>query len=174
MTSDRPSSARPDFRERIARRLFRLVDPLARRMIPAGVPTGAPNVLLIVRGRRSGAERTTPVAVLDFDGHSYIQATYGAEGWARNLRAAGEAIVIYPGGRRSPVQAIEVPPEEAAAILRRALEPYRQFRLLRRLLGSRVRPPVALLQRYRIRIEDSPEDYLAEARRHPLFELRSA
>jgi deazaflavin-dependent oxidoreductase (nitroreductase family) len=172
MTGDRPWSARPDLRERIARRSFRLVNPLARRMIPAGVPTGAPNILLMVRGRRSGIERTTPVAMLDFDGHSYVQASYGATGWARNLRAAGEATVIYPGGRRCPVHAIEVPSDEAAAILRRVLEPYRQLNFVRRLLGSRVRPPVALLRRYRIRIDDTPQDYLAEARRHPLFELR--
>src|SRR6266568_5155254 len=96
MTGDRPSSARPDLRERIARRFFRVVNPLARRMIPAGVATGAPNILLIVRGRRSGIERTTPVAMLDFDGHSYVQASYGATGWARNLRAAGEATIIPP------------------------------------------------------------------------------
>ena len=174
MTDDRPSNAHPDPRERIVRRLFRLVNPLARRMITAGVPTGAPNILLIVRGRRSGTERTTPVTLLDFEGHAYVQATYGAPGWGRNLRAAGEATMIRPGGERSPVRAIEVPPEEAAAILRRALEPYRQVHLLRSLLGSRVRPPVALLRRYRIRVDDTAEDYLTEAQRHPLFELRPA
>jgi deazaflavin-dependent oxidoreductase (nitroreductase family) len=172
MTDDRPSNAHPDLRERIARRLFRLINPFARRMITAGVPTGAPNILLIVRGRRSGTERATPVTLLDFEGHSYVQATYGAPGWGRNLRAAGEATVIRPGGRRSPVHAIEVPSDEAAAILRRALEPYRQVNLLRRLLGSRVRPPVALLRRYRIRVDTTPEEYLTEAERHPLFELR--
>ncbi len=174
MTADHPSGAHPDLRERVAWRLFRLINPLARRMITAGVPTGAPNILLIVRGRRSGTERTTPVTLLDFEGHSYIQATYGAPGWGRNLRAAGEATIIRPGGRRSPVHAIEVSPDEAAAILRRALEPYRQVNLLRRLLGSHVRPPVALLRRYRIRIDDTAQDYLAEAQRHPLFELRPA
>src|SRR3954452_19498494 len=174
MTADRPSSARPDLRERIARRFFRLVNPLARRMIPAGVPTGAPNILLIVRGRRSGIERRTPVAILELEGHLYVQASYGATGWARNLRAAGEATIVRPGGRRSPVHAIEVPPGEAAAILRRALEPYRQLNLLRRLLGSHVRPPAALLRQYRIRVDDTPQDYLAEAQRHPLFELRPA
>lgn len=158
----------------MARRLFRLVNPLARRMIAAGVPTGAPNILLVVRGRRTGMERTTPVAMLDFDGHWYVQASYGAPGWARNLRAAGAATVIHSGGRRSPVHAIEVPPQEAAVILRRVLAPYRQADFVRRLLGPRVRPPVAVLRRYRMRIDDTPQDYLAEARRHPLFELRPA
>ena len=174
MTGASPRRSRPDLRERFARGMFWLVNPLARRMIRAGVPTGAPNVLLIVRGRRTGIERTTPVTLLDFDGRLYVQATYGAVGWARNLRAAGEATVIHAGGRRNPVQAIEVPPVEAAAILRRALEQYRQLHLLRRLRGKHVRPPVALLRRYRIRVDDTPEDYLAEAQRHPLFELRSA
>src|ERR1700722_15015666 len=126
MRGDRRLSARPDLRERIAQQFFRLVNPLARRMISAGLPTGAPNILLIVRGRRSGTERTTPVTLLDFEGHSYVQATYGAPGWGRTLRAAGEATIIRPGGRRSSVHAIEVPPDEAAALLRRALEPYRQ------------------------------------------------
>lgn len=172
MTGASPCRSRPDLRERLAARFFHLVNPLARRMILAGVPTGAPNILLIVRGRRTGLERTTPVALLDFDGRWYVQASYGAVGWARNLRAVGEATIIHPGGHRTPVQAIEVPPIEAAAILRRALEPYRQLHLLRRLLGQRVRPPVALLRRYRIRVDDTPEDYLAEAQRHPLFELR--
>jgi deazaflavin-dependent oxidoreductase (nitroreductase family) len=174
MTGDRSSRSRPDLRERVAARFLGLVNPLARRMIPGGVPTGAPNILLIVPGRRSGIERTTPVAMLDLDGRWYVQASYGAAGWARNLRAAGEATVVHSGGRRSPVHAVEVPPDEAAAILQRALEPYRQWHLLRRLLGPRVRPPVALLRRYRIRVDDTPEDYLADAQRHPLFELQPA
>lgn len=174
MTSARPWRSRLDLRERVVRRLFRLVNPLARRMITAGTPTGAPNILLIVRGRRSGIERTTPVTLLDLDGRWYVQATYGAPGWGRNLRAAGEATIIHPGGRRDPVHAIEVPRDEAAAMLRHVLEPYRRAHLLRKLLGPRMRPPVALLRRYRIRVDDTAEDYLTEAERHPLFELRPA
>jgi deazaflavin-dependent oxidoreductase (nitroreductase family) len=172
MKDDRPSRDQRDIRERIAVRFFRMVNPLARRMIPAGVPTGAPNVLLIVPGRRSGIERTTPVTVLDFEGHTYIQATYGALGWGRNLRAAEEVTVVHSGGRRSTVRPAEVPPDEAAAILRRALAPYHRSLFLRRLVGPRVRPPVGLLRRYRVRIDDTPEEYLDEAQRHPLFELR--
>jgi deazaflavin-dependent oxidoreductase (nitroreductase family) len=172
MTGDRPSRAQRDLRERIAVRFFRAINPLARRMISAGVPTGAPNVLLLVPGRRSGIERTMPVTVLDFEGHTYVQATYGASGWGRNLRVAEKVIVVRSGGHRSTVHPTEIPPEEAAAIIRRALAPCHRSRLLRRLLGPRVRPPVGLLRRYRVRIDDTPEEYLDEALRHPLFELR--
>ena len=171
MTADRPSRSRPDLRERVAAQFLRLFNPLARRLISAGMPTGAPNILLTVRGRRSGQPRTVPVGLLELDGRRFVQASYGEAGWAANLRAAGEA-TITDHGRRVPVQAVELPPEEAGAILRRALQPFRRSRLLRALLGPRWRPPVALLRRYRIRVDDTPEEYVAEARRHPLFELR--
>ena len=171
MKADRPLQSRPDLRERVAARLLRLVNPLARRLIAAGMPTGAPNILLTVRGRRSGIPRTVPVGLLELDGRRFVQASYGAAGWAVNLRAAGEATITDQGGP-VPVQAVELSPEQAAAILRHALEPYRRSRLLRALLGSRWRPPVALLRHYRIRVDDTLEDYLAEAQRHPLFELR--
>ena len=166
-----PPRSRPDLRERIAARFLRLVNPLARRLIVAGRPTGAPNILLTVRGRRSGTPHTVPVSLLELDGRRFVQASYGATGWAVNLRAAGEAIMTEHG-RSTPVQAVELPSEEAGVILRRALEPYRRSRLLRALLGPRWRPPVALLGQYRIRVDETPEDYLVEARRHPLFELR--
>jgi deazaflavin-dependent oxidoreductase (nitroreductase family) len=166
-----PLRSRSDPRERIAAQFLRLVNPLARRFIAAGIPTGAPNILLTVRGRRSGMPHSIPVSMLELDGRRYVQASYGAAGWAVNLRAAGEATVTEHG-RSTPVQAIELAPEEAGAILRRALQPYRQSRLLRALLGPRWRPPVALLRQYRIRVDDALEEYVAEARRHPLFELR--
>jgi hypothetical protein len=123
-----------------------------------------------VRGRRSGRPHTIPVSLLELDGRRFVQASYGATGWAVNLRAAGEAIMTEHG-RITPVQAVELPSEEAGAILRRALQPYRRSLLLRALLGPRYRPPVALLRQYRIRVDETPEEYVAEARRHPLFEL---
>jgi deazaflavin-dependent oxidoreductase (nitroreductase family) len=171
MTPDRTSRSRPDFRERVAAQLLRLFNPLARRLISAGMPTGAPNILLTVRGRRSGTPRTVPVSLLELDGRRFVQASYGATGWAANLRAAGEA-TITDHGRSVSVQAVELPPDQAAAILQRALQPCRQSRLLRAVLGSRWRPPAGLLRHYRIRVDDTPEDYLADAQRHPLFELR--
>jgi deazaflavin-dependent oxidoreductase (nitroreductase family) len=171
MTADRASRSRPDLRELVAARFLRLINPLARRLIAAGMPTGAPNILVTVRGRRSGRPHTVPVAMLELDGRRFVQASYSETGWAANLRAAGEA-TIADHDRRIPVQAVELPPEEAGAILRRALQPFRRSLLLRALLGPRWRPPVALLRRYRIRVDDTLEEYVAEARRHPLFELR--
>jgi deazaflavin-dependent oxidoreductase (nitroreductase family) len=141
-------------------------------MISAGVPTGAPNVLLTVRGRRSGMPRSKPVGMVELDGAWFVQSSYGETGWVANLRAAGEATVTRPGGGRVPVRAIELPPDEAGAVLRRALEPFHRSRLLRALLGPEMRPPIGVLRRLRLRVDDTPAEYVAEARRHPLFELR--
>ena len=163
--------ARPDPRERFARQFFRVANPLVRRLMSAGVPTGSRNIPLTVRGRRSGTPRTTPLGMLELDGRRFVQASYSEDGWVRNLRAAGEA-TMTDHGRRVAVQTVELAPDTAAALLRRALEPYRRSRLLRALLGPRARPPVAVLRWCRIRVDDTPEEYLAEARRHPLFELR--
>jgi hypothetical protein len=109
--------------------------------------------------------------MLELEGRRFVQASYSEDGWVRNLRAAGEA-TLTDHGRSIAVRTAELPPDEAAAIIQRALELHRRSRLLRALLGPRVRPPVAVLRWVRIRVDDKPEEYLAEARRHPLFELR--
>jgi deazaflavin-dependent oxidoreductase (nitroreductase family) len=148
------------------------MNPLTHWLIAVGLPTGAPNVLLTTRGRRSGKLRTVPLGMLDLDGRWYMQASYGETGWVANIRADGEATVTHPGGRPVPVQVIELSPEEAGAVLRRALQGFRRSRVFRALLGRHFRPPIGVLLRLRIRIDDTLEDYTAEARRHPLFELR--
>lgn len=171
MSGDR-AFPRLDIRNRVGGRLLRLVNPLARRLIPAGLPTGAPNVLLTTHGRRSGKLRTVPVGLLELDGRSFVQSSYGEIGWVANLRADGEATVIHPGGRSIPVRAIELSPEEGGAVLRRALQPFRRSRVMRTLLGPHFRPPIGVLWQLRIRVDDTLEEYTTEARRHPLFELR--
>jgi deazaflavin-dependent oxidoreductase (nitroreductase family) len=171
MTADRLAPAGLDLRNRVAGRLLRAINPLARWMISAGILPGAPNVLLTVRGRQSGKLRTVPVSMLELDGAWFVQACYGETGWVANLRAAGEA-TIADRRRRVPIQAVELSPEEAGAVLRRALEPFRRSRALRALLGPHARGPVGAMRWCRIRIDDTLEEYVAEARRHPLFQLR--
>src|SRR5579863_1972745 len=113
-------AARLDFRQRAGGRLLRMLNPLARRMIAAGMPTGAPNVLLTVRGRRTGKPRTVPVGMVELDGRMFVQASYGESGWVQNLRVAGEA-TLAEHHHEVQVHPVELPPDEAAAILRRIL-----------------------------------------------------
>jgi len=96
-------------------------------------------------------------------GRKYVIATFGEVNWVRNLRAAGEAIVRLGGGER-PMLAVELTPDEAVPVMRAALG---------RFLGSPMAAP--LLRRwYDLNPDSTDADYLDEARRHPVFELRDA
>src|SRR5437879_8006582 len=146
--------AKPSPRERtliaFSLAFFRAFGPLIRRAIRRGI--ARPNVLLTVRGRRSGRPRTTPVAMLELGDTRYLQASFGDVAWVRNLRAAGEARVAR--GRWSEMcAATELPPEVAGPLMRTALAPFHRSRLVGALLGPTLRPPVALLYRYRLRID---------------------
>ncbi len=100
----------------------------------------------------------------------FVQASFGEVNWVRNLRAAGEA-VIRRGRRSEPVHAIELAPETAGQLMHDTLAIFHRRRFLRVLLGPTVRPPAAILYRYNLRVDAELADYVAEARRHPLFEL---
>jgi deazaflavin-dependent oxidoreductase (nitroreductase family) len=135
------------------------------------VPAG-PNVLLSVRGRKSGLQRTFPVSLMEIDGHCYVQGAFGEVAWVRNLRAAGEA-VLRRGRTAEAVRAVELSPEAAGRLFHDALASYPRSRSLGRFLGPDVRPPVAVLRYLGIRIDTKLEDYVEAARRQPLFELAS-
>jgi len=109
--------------------------------------------------------------MLELGGVRYLQGSFGITKWVRNLRAAGEASVSR-GSWSQTFDVVELPPETAGPMLRDALAPFRRSHLLRTLRGPTVRPPVAILYLYHFRIDDSPDDYVADARRHPRFELR--
>jgi deazaflavin-dependent oxidoreductase (nitroreductase family) len=152
--------------------MLRLFNPVTRRFISAGIPTGAPNVLLTTRGRRSGKLRTVPVGMIVLGGRWFVQSSYGERGWVANLRTDGHAVVTHPGGRRVQVQTIPLSPAEGGAVLRSALQQFPRSRILRALLGRQFRPPIGVLWRLRVRVDDTIDEYAAEVRRHPLFELR--
>jgi deazaflavin-dependent oxidoreductase (nitroreductase family) len=161
-------SSKVDIRQRVATPVFHWIGPLVRLLLRRGL--GEPNVLLTVRGRRCGRPRTTPVAMLELDDRRFVEAAFGEVDWVRNLRASGEA-VLRRGRWSQVVQAVELPPETAGKLLHDSLAGFPRRRRLRSLLGPSVRPPAAILYRYRVRIDDRLEDYVIHARRCPLFEL---
>jgi hypothetical protein len=93
------------------------------------------------------------VVPVDYDGKRWLVATYGAVAWVHNVRAAGRVSVRY--GRATREYATrEVSAVEAGPVLKRY---------------------VAIATKTRAQFEPTPdspvEDFVAEADRHPVFEL---
>lgn len=98
-----------------------LFNPIARSLLAAGIPMG-PNVLITVRGRKTGLPRTTPLTIVAFSDRRWLMAPYGEVNWVRNLRAAGCATITV-GRRKEEVTAVELGPTETAAFFRDVLVP---------------------------------------------------
>ncbi len=140
---------------------FGIANRLVGRLIRWGVPMGSrrtPMALLTVRGRKSGLDRTTPVALEVRDDGWILVAVYGVCDWSRNLEAAGVATITLRG-RRTPVTAKRLEPTEAAPVLRDAMA--RAPRMVRRMTAPYFTADTA-----------APlEEWAAEAVRHPVFLL---
>jgi deazaflavin-dependent oxidoreductase (nitroreductase family) len=111
--------------------------------------------VLAVRGRTSGVWRTTPVNVLDHEGHRYLVSARGEGQWVRNLREAGTG-ELRVGRRTEAFRGRELSDEEKVPVLR------------------------AYLKRWKIEVgaffdgvgpDSSSGEILAIAPRHPAFEL---
>jgi deazaflavin-dependent oxidoreductase (nitroreductase family) len=95
--------------------------PIAKLLLAARVPLGY-NGLITIRGRTSGLPRTTPIAIIAFDGRRWVWAPWGDVHWVRNLRAAGSA-TINVRGRKTEVRATELDHAQRLAFFRDTLEP---------------------------------------------------
>jgi deazaflavin-dependent oxidoreductase (nitroreductase family) len=106
-------------------KFFRLGNAVTTTLLRSGLKLVGPYMffgnypmyLLTVRGRKSGLPRTVAVAIIQRNGKRYISSPYGIVDWVRNLRSAGEAILTR-GRRAEPVNARELPTDEAALVLR--------------------------------------------------------
>jgi deazaflavin-dependent oxidoreductase (nitroreductase family) len=77
--------------------------------------------VLAVRGRTSGAWRTTPVNLLEHDGRRYLVSARGEGQWVRNLRAAGTG-ELRVGRRTEAFRGRELSDEEKLPVLRAYLK----------------------------------------------------
>jgi len=119
---DSPDRANPD--RATGRRLPKWVpvfNAVAKPLLEWGVPMG-PDVLLTVRGRRTGLPRTTPVTICEYGGRRGFISPFGETDWARNLRAAGRG-TIRCGRRSEEVRAVELDREEAVRFITEVISP---------------------------------------------------
>jgi deazaflavin-dependent oxidoreductase (nitroreductase family) len=126
---------------------------IVKALLHLGVPLGF-NRLITIRGRTSGQLRTTPVAVLDYEGRRWVWSPWGDSQWVRNLRAAGEATITI---RRhdEDVTATELDAAERVTFFRDVLAPFaRSFpfgvTFIRVVDGGDLRDPVAAAQGRRV------------------------
>jgi deazaflavin-dependent oxidoreductase (nitroreductase family) len=103
------------------RRVTGVFNPVAKFFLAAGVPMG-PNGLITIRGRKSGLDRTTPVAIIELSGRRWVWSPGGEVQWVRNMRAAGRATVTVRG-RKEQVTATELDRTQRIEFFRDILGP---------------------------------------------------
>ena len=129
----------------------RLGDAIMRVFVRAGlVPS---TCLLTTGGRKTGRPLTHPATVVEHRGRRWLVAPYGAVSWVHNAGAAGRVTLGRRGDWRD-YAVREVPAAEAGPVLKRYVG-----------VATATRP-------YFGADKDAPvEDFIAEADRHPVFEL---
>jgi deazaflavin-dependent oxidoreductase (nitroreductase family) len=123
MSADQPAAASPDrFQEPgwFTRNVF---NKAIAGLTGLGISIMGSRVLE-VKGRKSGQWRTTPVNLLGVDGARYLVAPRGHTQWVRNMRAAGGGRLRL-GRKTEDFKATEVPPADAAPILRAYLRKWK-------------------------------------------------
>jgi len=111
--------------------------------------------LLEVRGRRSGALRTTPVDLLCLGDRLYLVAPRGYTEWVRNVEAGSE-VALRRGRRRTTYDARPLGEADRPAVLAAYLDGFRRE-----------------VQRYfPVAAGSPPAAFTSLAARYPVFELR--
>jgi deazaflavin-dependent oxidoreductase (nitroreductase family) len=95
-------------------------NPVVTGLTRAGLSVRGSRVLE-VRGRSSGEPRRTPVNLLTRDGTRYRVAPRGETQWVRNLRVAGDGVLLL-GRRRQPFIATELADADKREVLRAYLK----------------------------------------------------
>jgi deazaflavin-dependent oxidoreductase (nitroreductase family) len=82
------------------------------------------NVVLEVRGRRTGRVHSMPVNVLVLDGRRFLVAPRGYTGWVRNALAGG-TVTLRKGRRRDEFRVRPLSAEEKPDVLKAYLDRFK-------------------------------------------------
>ena len=149
--SEGPSRPVHQFRPSRARHV---ADSIMSLFVRAGVVPGT--YLLTIPGRTTGRPRTNPVTVAEHDGKRWLVAPYGPVSWVHNARAAGRGTLRRGRTKGTYILREVTSAQEAGPVLKQYVR-----------VATATRP-------YFSATKDSPvEDFVAEADRHPVFELIS-
>jgi deazaflavin-dependent oxidoreductase (nitroreductase family) len=130
----------------------RFFNQLLMRFIRLGL-AGGKMYVLSVRGRKSGKLYSAPVLLMFRNSRRYLVSPYGEMNWVKNARSSGE-VMLARGGSDETVGIRELPPQEAAPILKQYV----------------TEAPVP--RKHFTATLDSPvEEFQKEAPAHPVFEL---
>ncbi len=138
-------------------RSMRIGSTMLTALLRAGLPLGS-LTLLSVRGRKSGKIYTTPVALVEQDGTSFLVAAFGEVSWVRNLRATGQA-QLTRRRRTEAIGVVELETREAAPILKQFLTSYQMVPFIPPYFDVTSQSPLA--------------DFEREAVHHPVFRIVS-
>jgi deazaflavin-dependent oxidoreductase (nitroreductase family) len=120
---------------------------------------GESPVVLTVKGRKSGRDRSTPVTPMTIDGKQYVVAGFPGADWVANVRATGQA-TIARGRRAQRVWMVELSPEDARPFLRA--------------FPAEVPTGVGFMKRAGLVTEGRPDEFEALAGRCAVFRLDPA
>jgi|SRR5271157_1843835 len=109
--------------------------------------------LLTTIGRKTGIPRSNPVTLIEEGEQRWLVSPYGNVSWVYNAKASGK-VTLTRNGKSETVAIRECSAEQAAPILRNYVA------------------NVAIIRPYfDVKVDSSDEAYIAEAPKHPVFEL---
>jgi deazaflavin-dependent oxidoreductase (nitroreductase family) len=150
--------------------MTRFNNTVMRSLIKSGVRIGT-FAILTVPGRNSGRPIHTPLVVFRYGENRYLVASYGVVNWVRNIRATDGRATLSRAQHSEEITANELPPYEAAPILRYSLQtgppgiPRLVVRVYRRFF---------VLPYLDVDINSPAEDFQRSAQSHPVFLLKPA
>ena len=109
--------------------------------------------LLTTIGRKSGMPRTNPITLVEEGGHRWLVSPYGNVSWVYNVKASGW-VTLTRNGKSETVAVRECSAVQAAPILRKYV------------INVAITRPY-----FDVGVNSSEEAYVAEAPKHPVFEI---